>query len=322
MEFVQQAIHYIRSYSKFVVLGHVSPDGDCVGSQLALTFFLRRLGKEAYAASLGSFHKKEVKAYEGLFVEEILEEWNDFAVIIVDCATFTRTGFKPFGIAVMSIDHHSSIEEGYIPGILDVNSPSTTLLVQRLIEAYGVGIDESEADLLFLGFATDTGFFRHLKAGSGEYVRQVSRLIDKGVSPSKTYSMIESGYTLSDRKYLGILLSSSSSYEDDRIIIVQDNKSTYLGSDVLRDTDTLYRLLLSADKSEVVMVFSCDESSIIIGLRSKSYVDVGVIARQLGGGGHMRASGCVVDKKNYTLEQLQNFLLQEVKNQLYGYSIN
>ncbi|NIZ39964.1 bifunctional oligoribonuclease/PAP phosphatase NrnA [Entomospira entomophila] len=314
---IQAVVEFIRKHEKFVVLGHVAPDGDCIGSQLALTFFLQRLGKTAYAVSMGPFSKNEVKSHAELFAREIDDDWKDYAVFIVDSATFERTGFEPFGVAVMTIDHHASIEENYIPGLLDVGSPSTTLLIQRLIESFNNGLSEQEARWLFLGFATDTGFFRHLRSGSGNHLRRAAVLIDMGASPAEVFAMLEGGYRLTDRQYLGSLLASAEGHEDDRIVTVVDHgqvkgaKEMQLPS---RDTDTLYRLLLSAENTEVVAIFKVDDEQITVGLRSKNYVNVGEIAQKLGGGGHARASGFITN--DISLPDLQKKIINMINIKL------
>ncbi|NIZ19456.1 DHH family phosphoesterase [Entomospira culicis] len=310
-------VAFIEKYDRFLVLGHVAPDGDCIGSQLALMLFLRRLGKQAEVASVGPFNKNEVKAHEGLFMREITEEWADAAVFIVDCATFERTGFAPFGVEARSIDHHASVEAGAVSGLIDATSPSATLLVQRVIEAFTLGMSEEEAHWLFLGFTTDTGFFRHLRAYSGEHVRQASKLIDLGASPAETFALLEGGYCLRDRQYLGRLLASSQSFFDDKVIIVEDHVQTVKEEGApSRDSDTLYRLLLSAEATEVVIVLRMDEEQTTVGLRSKDYVDVGTIAQSLGGGGHARASGCTVKSQEHPLADLKEYLLEQIQRQL------
>jgi bifunctional oligoribonuclease and PAP phosphatase NrnA len=316
-EELQDIVAYIKAYERFVVVGHVSPDGDCIGSQIALALFLRRLGKQAHLLSTGPFNKNEVKAHEMLFSREVDENWQQHAVFIVDCSTFSRTGFEPFGIDARSIDHHANVEAGYVKGFLDAKSPSSTLLVQRVMEVFEQGISDEEAAWLFLGFATDTGFFRHLRAGSGQHLRRAATLVDQGVSPADTFALLERGYTFRDRQYLGQLMASATAYDHDRIVVVEDIGPKDKGEgNPSRDSDTLYRLLLSAENTEVVIVLRADSEQISIGLRSKQKVDVGMLAQHLGGGGHRLAAGCTVSTQSYSVQDIRHYLVENIARQL------
>jgi bifunctional oligoribonuclease and PAP phosphatase NrnA len=315
---LQEIVEYIGRYDKFVVIGHVAPDGDCIGAQLALTLFLQRLGKQAQAASVGPFNKNEVKASEDLFAREPAFDWPECAVFIVDCSTFERTGFEPFGVDVRTIDHHSNVEANCVSGYVDATSPSTTMLIQQLIESYNIGISQEEAKWIFLGFATDTGFFQHLRGGSGKYFRQVATLVDLDASPGDTFALLEGGYSLRDRQYLGYLMANSQSFLGDRVVVIEDTGMNDNLPNPTRDSAMLYRLLLSAEATEVVVVMRGDSEQVTVGLRSKNSVNVGVIAQYFGGGGHVKASGCTIKLSDFSINKIKEFIVSEIALQLNG----
>jgi len=165
-----ELLEFIKASSKFIIAGHKEPDGDCVGSQLALQSALKRLGKEAIVCSAGPFKRTELRDYTALF-DEIPkdEDTTGVKVIIVDCTGKNRTGdifdfIDKFPCAV--IDHHAAVthppstpEE---PVYIDADMPACTLIIYKLIKAMGLELTEEEATLLLFGLCTDTGFFRFL----------------------------------------------------------------------------------------------------------------------------------------------------------------
>lgn len=289
----------IKETSAFVIGGHKSPDGDCISSQLALASFLESLGKEVFLLSAGPFAKKEVLAYEKLFKATVpsrfLSKKPQF--VIIDCSEHSRTGLddellEKLGSPLI-IDHHASASPDTELAYLDPSSPSSTLLIQKLIETERVPTRE-EADLLFFGFATDTGFFRFLKEDSGSILRQVSRLADAGAVPNDQYRHMTSGQSFESRKLMSRTLSRLEPFYGGRLLIttesIQDMKEC--GTDD-HDSDSLYNLILSIDKCiSCCIIREHDEESCRVGLRSvNDEVNVSRIASGFGGGGHIRASG-------------------------------
>ncbi|MDR0731291.1 MAG: DHH family phosphoesterase, partial [Treponema sp.] len=170
----QELLDFIRIGTKFLLAGHKEPDGDCIGSSLALASALRRLGKEAILCSAGPFKRTEIKSYEPLFTSSPGEaERRNAQVIIIDCSSPERTGdlgahIKDLPLAL--IDHHCA---GVQPGegtvlYLDPEAPAATSMILALIEALGLNPTAEEAEYLLFGFCTDTGFFRHIDAGNME----------------------------------------------------------------------------------------------------------------------------------------------------------
>ena len=195
----EEVVAFLESHDRFLVFGHVEPDGDCVASQLALDSFLKRRGKQVSVFSEGPFDRPEIKPYENGFRTRI--EASDLegspVAVILDCSTPDRIGAMGRGIEglpVLVIDHHASGEVfGNVRWVIP-QAPSVTFLIQRLIEEYPDKPTAEEAQLLLFGLARDTGFFRHLVENSGFVFQAVARLVDGGASPRNTYRMIHSGW--------------------------------------------------------------------------------------------------------------------------------
>ena len=165
----QGLITFLETYHTFLIAGHKEPDGDCIGSSLALSFFLERLHKNTVILSAGPFKRPEVRMYERLFLTEIPAEIkknpDGVAVIIVDCSNKDRTGSlaeELEGFPSICIDHHATNTAGDSASLVYAEAPSTTFLIQGIIEKLCGTVTQKEADMLFFGLCTDTGFFRHL----------------------------------------------------------------------------------------------------------------------------------------------------------------
>ena len=297
----RELLDFIKNSNKFIVIGHKEPDGDCVGSQLALCSALRRLGKEAIACSAGPFDRPEIRPYAPLFTSSLNEkEKNGSAAIIVDCSAASRTGdLEPLieGLAVAMIDHHAVTEHApsakQTPVFLDPASPSCTILVAALIEELGLEIIKEEADLLFFGLSTDTGFFRHLNEKGGVAFEVAAKLVSAGANPKNTFLAVNGGKSFNSRVLLGHILSRAQTFFDGKLILSYETlEETKLYGQEGRDSDSLYQLLQSVAGVEVIVIIRQESAdNCTVGFRSGEKIDVAAIAASFGGGGHKNAAG-------------------------------
>jgi phosphoesterase RecJ-like protein len=317
----EKLLEFIKEGKKFIVAGHKEPDGDCVGSQLALASVLRRMGKEAVLCSAGPFKRTEIKKYEQFFVSAPDIKGGE-RIIIVDCSALDRTGdLMSFldGFPTAVIDHHemgkfSEAADGN-PFYLDGKSPSTTFLVYKVIEALGFKPNREEAELLFFGLCTDTGFFRHVDGEGAEVFDVAAALIRYGASPKDAFFAFHDGKSLDSRKLLGHILARAESLLDGKLILsteeYEDSRRFGLAG---RDTDSLYQLLQTIAGVEAVVIIRQETpQECTAGLRSRSWVDVGSIAKAFGGGGHRNASGfkhagTIPELKPKIIEAFEQFL--------------
>jgi phosphoesterase RecJ-like protein len=217
------------------------------------------------------------------------------AAFVLDCSTIDRLG--DLGTIIESlptgvIDHHSSGEPFGTVSWVDSKAPATCYLIFQLIQMLGIQLVSFEAELLLFGLATDTGFFRHLGAKSQDIFAMVSTLSAAGASPKETYARMYGNRTLESRTLLGRLLARAEQVYRGRLIItfetLEDTREFGL---INRDSDTLYMLLQGTEDVEVVLLIREEkEGECSVGLRSKT-IDVGLIAREFGGGGHANAAG-------------------------------
>jgi phosphoesterase RecJ-like protein len=305
---------FIQEHDKFLLFGHVEPDGDCVASQLALGSFLKRRGKKAAVFSEGPFDRPEIRPYEQRFRKSVgaADLKGAPAAVILDCSTPDRIGSmgrRIKDLPVLVVDHHASGEVfGNVRWVIP-QAPSVTYLIQRLIEEFPDKPTPEEARMLLFGLARDTGFFRHLPERSGFAFEAVARLVDIGISPRRIYRMIHSGWELAKAKLLALSVQRAEPLAEGRVLLtyqtLEDLRS--MESTAARGSDEVYRILQAVEGVEVV-AFIQEESGgrCSVGLRSNGTCDVGTLARSMGGGGHTLAAGYTVRE---TIEATREGLL-------------
>lgn len=312
----QVILTHLQEDSSFIVIGHKSPDGDCISSELGMEFLLKALGKQVLLANAGPFERQEIQSLRGRFADHIPEAYlaERPTVVVVDCSTSDRIGslFEQVkDLHVIVIDHHASGTRWGQDLYIVPDSPSTTLLVQHLFETLDVEISPEVARLLFFGFATDTGFFRFLQSEQAEALDSVSKLVAKDVSPNQVYMEIHGGKSIAFVKYLGVLIDRAESYFGGKVMISYTrlkDKETYPTD---TPSDPFYSHMLSIGGVQAVALFKeKEDGNVEAGLRSShdNLVDVGRIAALFGGGGHVHASGFTVKGNVFTIRD--NFLKQ------------
>ena len=294
----QNILNALAEWDSYLLIGHREPDGDCISSQLALAWFLQRSGKQTHLISPGPFQRPELETMKHHFSAHVPPEIDHHttAVIVLDCSTLDRIDYlaeEIAGLPVIVIDHHSSGNSFGDYRFIDSAAPSVTYLILHIIEAAGSTPTEQEAQVLLFGLATDTGFFRHLTAHTGDTFEAAARLTSAGANPNQIFREMYGGRPLASKQLLGLLLNRARGYAGGRVLITYETlEEQELYGIENRDSDTLYQQLQSIKGCEAVALIreeSPGECS--VGLRSNFFVDVGKIALEMGGGGHARAAG-------------------------------
>ncbi len=287
-------LDFLKRFERYAIIGHEEPDGDCLASQLVLMSFLKRHGKEAVCYSAGPFLRPEVRDLEGKFSQEKIESAE--AAIVVDCSTLDRTGKYANEIAALPtavIDHHSAGTPFGDVRCIDPQAPSVTFQILELFKAAGENPAHSEAELLFLGLCTDTGFFRHLERDSEKVFAASEKLVAAGASPKETFARMFGNRSFDSRKLLGRLLERAELKYNGRLLVTWESAEELeeFGKHQ-RDSDALYQQFQVVQGCDIVILVRQESAETCsVGLRSSGDVDVGEIARHFGGGGHRGAAG-------------------------------
>jgi bifunctional oligoribonuclease and PAP phosphatase NrnA len=299
----KEFIKKIKNYHHVGVISHIRPDGDCIGSQVAICRWLEANGLQATAFNdddvppnikwLLNYHPVE-KPDETKF-----EKCDLF--IAVDGNAIHRFGMfadwyekqseKP---PLWMIDHHPNPEDSFDLMISVENAASTAELIFKLyVEQNPDQIDEQIAKALYTGIITDTGSLQ-FESVTPETVQTVAELLRRGnFRPNEVIEVIYSNKSVAQYKLLSAALETIQLFENNQIAVmsVTDKMLADAGASP-SDCEGFvsYPLSLSETKAAVLMKDFFDDG-VRISLRSRSDIDVNVWARELGGGGHKKAAG-------------------------------
>ena len=296
-QIIDRILEVIREHKTFCIVGHVRPDGDCIGSQLALALALRNEGKQVTVWNEDAVPQKlKFLDPEGLFQKPRRgEKFN--CVIATDCSSFARLG-KAGECAgerkvLINIDHHASNPRYGDVNWISPRDPSCGELIYRLIKVARWPITKPMADLLFTAISTDTGSFQYATTRPGTF-HAGAELVTRGANLAKICNEVYQSYPVSRAKLLQHVYSKFRLTDHDRIawFWLKQKDFTRTGAEA-DDTEGLIDHIRDIEPVVVACVFEELEPGLTrISLRSKSdRVNVSEICGQFGGGGHPAAAG-------------------------------
>lgn len=306
---IQRILDGIRESERICVVGHVRPDGDCIGAQLGLTIALRNQGKKVLCWNQDPMPKK----LAFLDPEKLLqkpEKGHEFdCVIATDCASFERLGTVAPCIArrklFINIDHHESntryADVNWIAG----RQPSTGELIFRLLRAANWAITPEIADCLFTAISTDTGSFQYPTTRPATYY-VAGKLVDRGADLAKVCNEVYQSYPLSRVRLLRHVFNHFRLTHDDQIAYFWLKKADFARTGAEQDdAEGLIDHIRAIEPVVVACVFEeVDPELTRLSLRSKSEkVDVNAIAELFGGGGHKAAAGARIAGKPLAVQR-------------------
>lgn len=286
---------FFARHSHFVIIGHLEPDADCIGSQLAMAHALHRMGKTAQLANPGPFERQEIAGWREQFItnpEEI--DSRTEGVVVVDCSSEDR--IRPFDKALRRcelavIDHHQTGTKFGDIRFVRSDIPANTILVAAVIEHLLGALSPEEAQPLFLGLATDTGFFRFLEAHQPIAFLAAARLSEAGASPRGVAAHLNSGRSYGSRRIIARMLERAEQLQDGAVLLTYMTRDDEREFGTRRDSDALNHLLLSIEGVRVIAVVKEKEAGCTMSFRANDETDVSQLAAHFGGGGHYKASG-------------------------------
>jgi phosphoesterase RecJ-like protein len=303
----------IQESDNIVLISHVNPDGDALGSSLSMYNILKNEGKNVsvcnvtdlatYLDFLPNFNK----------VKKELPKTIDL-MISFDCGSFDRLGIDRRDYFLINIDHHVS-NTNYGDLNLIEDAASTSQVVFNILEANNIKIDKDSAICIYTALVTDTGNFQY-ESVNAEVFRVASELVKCGVSPEFVSKMLYERDRLSRLRFLAKALDTLELFVEGQVGIVEvTNELMQITGAIKDDTDGLVNMVRKLKTVEVAVMLREEENGDIkISLRSKNYVDVSKIAIKYGGGGHIRASGATI--KNKTFKEIKEMLINDIKEQL------
>ncbi len=287
----------LKQVSSVCVVGHVRPDGDCVGSQLGLGLALRAAGKSVRVWNEDPMPRKLMFLDpEGLLEKPRPGESFD-CVVAADCASFERLGTVGPCIAnrrqLINIDHHASnTRYGDLNWVVP-DVPSTGELVLELLKRAKWPITPAIADCLFTAVSTDTGSFRYASTRPETFCC-AAELVRQGADLGRIGHRVYDSHPMSRFRLLRHVYRQARLTHDDRIAYFWLRRGDYGRFRADREeSEGLIDHIRSIEPVVVAVVFEeVDETMVRVSLRSKSEaVDVNQVAQLFGGGGHKAAAG-------------------------------
>jgi phosphoesterase RecJ-like protein len=306
----------IRQRQRFILTSHVRPDGDAIGSQLAMAYALRGLGKHVRIVNRDAPPTSFI-GFPGVGAIEIASmvegDWD--AAIVMECSDLVRTGLTGLdGGFVINIDHHQGNTTFGSLNWIDLSAAACGEMVFDAVRDLGVPLTREIATHVYLAILTDTGSFHYsgISPRTFEICRQV---VEAGVDPPAVARAIYDNNTLGRLKLFGAVLNGMELDESHRLATLMVNHALALDlGATYEDTDGLINLPLTVAEIQAVLFFKengPDEWR--VSMRSKGDVNINAVAKEFGGGGHKNASGCTVEG---TLADLKVMLQPKVLAQI------
>jgi phosphoesterase RecJ-like protein len=288
-------VEEIRRRQRFVVSSHVRPDGDAIGSQLAMAYALRHLGKQVRIVD-GDNPPTPLLVFPGVHEIEVMRQIDDpgDAVIVMECGDLARTGVSGFERGfVINIDHHPGNSMYGAINWFELSAAACGEMVFDLVKALGVPLTKEIATHVYIAILTDTGSFHYsnISPKTFEICRQC---VEAGVDPPGVARSIFDSNNLGRLKLFGAVLSRMQLDGSGRLatVYVDQQMATDCGG-TYEDTEGLINLPLTVKEIQAVVFFKENgPNEWRISMRSKGDIDINAVAKQFGGGGHKNASGC------------------------------
>lgn len=299
----------LLAQDKLVLCPHVSPDGDALGSTLALKMALEKAGKKValmvdddVPKAFGFLPQIDcfVKPDDGEVVEADL-------LVVLDASSLDRIGKVAQAVkakAVANIDHHISNTQFADYLYLNTEAAATAEILCNLVEKLGITPDKDLATCLYTGIYTDCGSFRYANTTPGT-MRAAAKLLEYGARPNEISDALGTN-TRANIEMLGKVLQTLAFYNDGKISTLEINSDLY-DKDV--NTDNFISFARYIEGVDVAVLFKAVEPAVTrVSMRSQD-TDVAAIALSFGGGGHIRAAGCTVE---LPLEQAKAKVLEAI----------
>jgi phosphoesterase RecJ-like protein len=307
----------IRTRQRFVLSSHVRPDGDAIGSQLAMAFALWQLGKEVRLVNRDQA-PGPMMVFPGVSRIEVAGRIDDpgDAVIVMECGDLTRTGVDGFERGfVINIDHHlGNSNYGALNWFEATAAACGEMVFDLIVNELRVPLTREIATHVYIAILTDTGSF-HYSSISPRTFDICRQCVEAGIDPPAIAGAIFDSNTLGRLKLFGAVLSKMELDATRRVATVYvDQKLAQECGGTYDDTEGIVNLPLTVKEIEAVAFFKeAGPDHWRVSMRSKGEVDVNAIAKEFGGGGHKNASGCSATGKFEDLKLLfQRKLLQQI----------
>jgi bifunctional oligoribonuclease and PAP phosphatase NrnA len=310
---LQRIVEAVRTRRRFVISSHSRPDGDSIGSSLAMAYALEALGKDVRVV-----HKDRAPSpllsfpgVQNITIADRVEGEFD-AAIIMECGDLARTGVEGLDrFFLINIDHHPGNSNYGQINWFDAGAAACGEMVFDVVSALGVPLMREIATHIYLAILTDTGSF-HYSSISPRTFDICAQALKAGVDPVLVARNVYDSNNMGRLKLFGSVLSSMQIDSSGRIAIVYlDHEMARAAGGTYEDTEGLINLPLTVKEIQAVVFFKQVEGDEYrVSMRSKGDIDIGAAAKEFGGGGHKNAAGCTVTG---AIDALQKLFIEKIE---------
>lgn len=312
----KQAWQKIQESKYVLIISHVNPDPDTITSALSLSFVLEQhnIKHKIYNNSkklptnlkfLNRFNK----------IVDKLPEFYDL-VISVDCGDKTRFFREPNkdfdeSVYLINIDHHISNDNFGDLNIVNPDSASTAELIYNFIDINGLNISKDCAEALYVGIFTDTIGFTTNRVNNTTF-KKISHLVESGANPDFISENLIYKDSLAKYRLIPKILDSLELHYEGKVatIILKLEWLKQSGAD-MEDAESALNMVTQIGIVDIVLFLRESPNKVRVSLRGKYDADVSKIANNFGGGGHIRAAGCIFENKS--IEEAKDLLLEDIR---------
>ena len=291
----------IKTGRNFLITSHRNPDGDALGSGIALQGLIRKLGKTAKVTVRDGFGKPlhNIPGASEVIISDTLPA--DYpkaydAVFTMECPEVARTGYPVLPGPVVNIDHHLGNEMYGEINYLDLDAPSVGEMVMQMNRRHlRVPLDANIATAIYVSLSTDTGFFRYHNTTLRAF-EAAEELVRAGAVPGDVSLWINESVPGGAIKLLGLCLTTLELHANGKVATTELPKRFFTDAGATpEDTEGIVNYGRMIDGVLVsALLKEGDGNSTRVSLRAKPGVDVQQVAAMFGGGGHKAASGCTM----------------------------
>lgn len=327
---VKRIVDLIEGSRKVLISSHQDPDGDSVGSQLALAELLESRGKTCRIINQGPLSSRYMfldPQRKILDSDHLKPGEDDLAafdpVFVLDCTSLSRLGqverLLPSQSTFINIDHHPDNGRFGSVNYLDVGASATGEMIFSILEACDHSVSPAAATQLYAAILSDTGRFKFPNT-SPRCLKVCAELVASGANPKYVTNEIYFNHSPAFLKLLGSILSGPQIVDRGRICAMTLKRSLLADLKIdPREIEGVVDYSLFVKGVEIGLLFTeKGEGRTKVNLRSQNEYDVAKIARLFGGGGHRNAAGCALD---HDLEETRRIVLDQVRKTLKDESV-
>lgn len=322
----REFFEFLGKHQRFLLTTHLNPDGDALGSEVAMALWLRAMGKQVRV-----LNDSPVPHYFNFLTRHLpLDSWEaelaeqrfgeSDALIVLDTSNRQRIGrvaevAPRHVIAIAVVDHHVTHTRGF--GQVNVIEPAASstgeILYDLLVEA-GAQITPDIAEALYVALMTDTGSFRYSNTSAHAH-RMAADLISRGVDPQRIHNLVHTHSSPGRLRFFGEALGALELLANGRLVVLEVSPEQFQRHGLVgADTEGLVDLPRTIAGVEAVALFSeVEPGKVKVSLRSTGRVSIDQVCSRLGGGGHAHAAGVLLrgsraDARERVLPELERLV--------------